>query len=486
MSSNKIEDTYIKVFQYLYKRYSFLEEDFNNFKELISFNFDIDIESFTSERELYNFILDDCQKNIDEHIKKMFENGQLSFFVNKYISYTLDKNGDMLLKDFNLLSYIFYRIEYDYSIEDYINLLDIKYINDYIVKCVVENLENIKNRKFDFIRNNEFLRTLMDTYCDINSLIDEEEGFVISDEVLNQETRADDSLQLYLKELGRYPLLSREEEIEIGRRIKQGDKNAITEMSNHNLRLVIPVAKMYVGRGLDFLDLIQEGNVGLVTAASKFDVDKGFKFSTYSRWWIRQSITRALAEKSRTIRVPVYIHEQLNRYNKDIALLEREMGHEPTVLEIANKLEMTVEEVNNLKQVGEEPISIYLPMGEKEDGYLIELLKDEKMNTEGDCVDSYMVSDVKRLLEEVNLTDRQRDIIRKRFGIGYDRKITLREIGKEKNLTHERIRQIEVKALNDIRKSRKVNSFAFYLDEPDEALENLKILRESGYGRRKK
>ena len=271
----------------------------------------------------------------------------------------------------------------------------------------------------------------------------------------------DDPVKVYLKEIGRVPLLSAEEEVELAIKMSQGDVAAKKRLSEANLRLVVSIAKRYVGRGMQFLDLIQEGNLGLIKAVEKFDHTKGFKFSTYATWWIRQAITRAIADQARTIRIPVHMVETINKVKKVNSQLLHENGHEPTNEQIAEKLEMPVEKVREIMRVAQEPVSLETPIGEEEDSHLGDFIPDEDAPAPSDVASHTML---KEQLAEVlsTLTPREEKVLRLRFGIEDGRSRTLEEVGKEFNVTRERIRQIEAKALRKLRhpsRSKKLKDF---------------------------
>ena len=271
----------------------------------------------------------------------------------------------------------------------------------------------------------------------------------------------DDPVKVYLKEIGRVPLLSAEEEVELAIKMSQGDVAAKKRLSEANLRLVVSIAKRYVGRGMQFLDLIQEGNLGLIKAVEKFDHTKGFKFSTYATWWIRQAITRAIADQARTIRIPVHMVETINKVKKVNSQLLHENGHEPTNEQIAEKLEMPVDKVREIMRVAQEPVSLETPIGEEEDSHLGDFIPDEDAPAPSDVASHTML---KEQLAEVlsTLTPREEKVLRLRFGLEDGRSRTLEEVGKEFNVTRERIRQIEAKALRKLRhpsRSKKLKDF---------------------------
>ncbi len=273
----------------------------------------------------------------------------------------------------------------------------------------------------------------------------------------------DDPVKAYLKEIGQVPLLSAEEEQTLARAARAGDADARRRLSEANLRLVVSVAKRYAGRGLPFLDLIQEGNLGLMKAAEKFEPDRGFKFSTYATWWIRQSITRAIADQGRTIRIPVHLVEHINRVRKAAGELLRKNGREPTAEEIAVRLEMEPDRVRELLQLAQEPVSLETPVGEEEDAHLEDFIQDEEA---GIPVDEAGRQLLRRELMSVlkSLTPREERVITLRFGLDDGRPRTLEELGKEFNVTRERIRQIEAKALRKLRHPSRAKRLRDYLE----------------------
>ena len=271
----------------------------------------------------------------------------------------------------------------------------------------------------------------------------------------------DDPVKVYLKEIGRVPLLSAEEEVELAIRMSEGDVAAKKRLSEANLRLVVSIAKRYVGRGMQFLDLIQEGNLGLIKAVEKFDHTKGFKFSTYATWWIRQAITRAIADQARTIRIPVHMVETINKVKKVSSQLLHRNGHEPTADEIAEELDMPVDKVREIMRVAQEPVSLETPIGEEEDSHLGDFIPDEDAPVPAEAASHTLL---KEQLSGVlkSLTPREEKVLRLRFGLEDGRPRTLEEVGKEFNVTRERIRQIEAKALRKLRhpsRSKKLRDF---------------------------
>ena len=273
----------------------------------------------------------------------------------------------------------------------------------------------------------------------------------------------EDPVRLYLKEIGKVPLLSAEEEVEYAKRTSAGDENAKKRLTEANLRLVVSIAKRYVGRGMQFLDLIQEGNLGLIKAVEKFDYEKGFKFSTYATWWIRQAITRALSDQARTIRIPVHMVETIGKVNRVSRQLLQELDREPTIEEIAKAMELPEERIREIIKISLEPVSLDTPIGEEDDSHLGDFIQDERIAVP---VDAATQTILKEQLNEVleTLTEREQKVLRLRFGMDDGHPRTLEEVGKEFEVTRERIRQIEAKALKKLRHPSRSKKLKDYLD----------------------
>ena len=298
----------------------------------------------------------------------------------------------------------------------------------------------------------------LDDLREIESLAEDE---IIDTDTLVDSFSVDDPVRMYLKEIGKVPLLSAEEEIELAKLMAEGNEAAKKKMAEANLRLVVSIAKRYVGRGMLFLDLIQEGNLGLIKAVEKFDYTKGYKFSTYATWWIRQAITRAIADQARTIRIPVHMVETINKVMRISRQLLQELGHDPSPEEIAEEMKIPVEKVRDILKIAQEPISLETPIGEEEDSHLGDFIPDEDASEPAEAA-SYTL--LKEQLSEVlsTLTPREEKVLRLRFGLEDGRTRTLEEVGKEFNVTRERIRQIEAKALRKLRhpsRSKRLKDF---------------------------
>ena len=292
-------------------------------------------------------------------------------------------------------------------------------------------------------------------------LSEEDEVEIIDDVDVLEGVSTEDPVRMYLKEIGNVPLLSTEEEIELAKRVEEGDEAAKKKLTEANLRLVVSIAKKYVGRGMPFLDLIQEGNMGLMKAVDKFDYSKGYKFSTYATWWIRQAITRGIADTGRTIRVPVHMVETINKTLRMTRTLLQELGREPTPEEVADRLNVPVSRVREVLKISRDPVSLDTPIGEEDDSHLGDFIEDDSALSPADSAAFSMLrEDLNTALE--SLTDRERQVVELRFGLRDGRARTLEEVGREFNVTRERIRQIEAKALRKLRhpsRSKRLKDF---------------------------
>lgn len=347
------------------------------------------------------------------------------------------------------------------------SILDIQEINEVFsdMELEAEQMEKI----FEYLesQNIDVLRISPDTddADDVEILLTDEDEVDMEkiDLSVPDGISIEDPVRMYLKEIGKVPLLSAEEEIELAKRMAEGDEDAKKRLAEANLRLVVSIAKRYVGRGMLFLDLIQEGNLGLIKAVEKFDYQKGFKFSTYATWWIRQAITRAIADQARTIRIPVHMVETINKLIRVSRQLLQELGREPLPEEIAEELDMPVERVREILKISQEPVSLETPIGEEEDSHLGDFIQDDNVPVPAEAAAATLL---KEQLGEVldTLTDREQKVLRLRFGMNDGRARTLEEVGKEFDVTRERIRQIEAKALRKLRHPSRSRKLRDYLD----------------------
>ena len=324
-------------------------------------------------------------------------------------------------------------------------------------------LEYLEKQKIDIVNAEVGVDNAEDLIFDNDDIIldDEDEVEIIDDVDVLEGVSTEDPVRMYLKEIGNVPLLTTEQEVELAKRVEAGDEEAKKQLTEANLRLVVSIAKKYVGRGMPFLDLIQEGNMGLMKAVDKFDYTKGYKFSTYATWWIRQAITRGIADTGRTIRVPVHMVETINKTLRMTRTLLQELGREPTPEEVAERLNVSVSRVREVLKISRDPVSLDTPIGEEDDSHLGDFIEDDSALSPADSAAFSMLrAELATALE--SLTDRERQVVKLRFGLEDGRARTLEEVGKEFNVTRERIRQIEAKALRKLRhpsRSKRLKDF---------------------------
>ena len=324
-------------------------------------------------------------------------------------------------------------------------------------------LEYLEKQKIDIVNAEVGVDNAEDLILDNDDIIldDEDEVEIIDDVDVLEGVSTEDPVRMYLKEIGNVPLLTTEQEVELAKRVEAGDEEAKKQLTEANLRLVVSIAKKYVGRGMPFLDLIQEGNMGLMKAVDKFDYTKGYKFSTYATWWIRQAITRGIADTGRTIRVPVHMVETINKTLRMTRTLLQELGREPTPEEVAERLNVSVSRVREVLKISRDPVSLDTPIGEEDDSHLGDFIEDDSALSPADSAAFSMLrAELATALE--SLTDRERQVVKLRFGLEDGRARTLEEVGKEFNVTRERIRHIEAKALRKLRhpsRSKRLKDF---------------------------
>ena len=326
--------------------------------------------------------------------------------------------------------------------------------------------EFLDQNKVDVIRMGTEDELDPDLFIEEEMELDEEEEIDVEhlDLSVPEGVSLEDPVRMYLKEIGKIPLLGMEDEVELAKKMELGDPEARKRLAESNLRLVVSIAKRYVGRGMQFLDLIQEGNLGLIKAVEKFDYTKGYKFSTYATWWIRQAITRAIADQARTIRIPVHMVETINRLVRTSRQLLQELGREPTTEEIAARLDLPVERVSEIMKMSQEPVSLETPIGEEEDSHLGDFIQDDNVLVPQDAAAFTLLHE--QLMEVLlTLTEREQKVLRLRFGLDDGRPRTLEEVGKQFNVTRERIRQIEAKALRKLRHPSRSKKLKDCLDE---------------------
>ena len=432
--NKKIENLIASVYKNNYAYLDFSKED--------AIKYVLECLSLTDE-EINNDVVG---KHFDEYSLKCSNEDNRSKLLDSYVKFVLnDKNSksDYII---NKLNKFFDKYEIELDPDEASKIIE---DNEKLAKILE------KNKSSNLTMNIELLKDIA---------VGEEE--IEIENYDNYDTQTMDPVRLYLNEIGRIPLLNAEQEVELAKRIEKGEKEASDKLAESNLRLVVSVAKRYVGRGMQFLDLVEEGNGGLMKAVEKFDYKKGNKFSTYATWWIKQAITRAIADQARTIRIPVHMAEQLNKYKIAVNELSRDLGHDPDIEERAEYLGYSIDKIREYDHLLQEPISLSTPIGEEEDSMLGDFISDDT-DIEEDVLNSSLKEEVKNALVKAHLTPRERDVIEQRFGLIDNSPKTLEAIGQMYSVTRERIRQIEAKALRKLRRPNVKRDLAFYAKEAD-------------------
>lgn len=418
-----------------------------------------------------------------EIAKVKISNPQTSLeFLNNYINQTFNKvdDYDEAIKCFKKLNTLFNEYSFIPELDFLVDLITINSIFDKIVKIITnEHYELVIAGKLENIFNNNILILTIEAYC-ISKNIEIKQTIDNDTYDSNNEAIAD-SVKTYLKEINKIPVLTAEQEWELAEKVAKGDKRAKDLFIESNLRLVVSIAKKYQNRGLSLLDLIQEGNLGLIEAVDKYDVAKGYRFSTYATWWIRQNITRAIDDKGRNIRIPVNLQKRIRLYKETVANLELELNRQPTINEIAQKMNLSIPETAKLYNLQKDTVSINALIGDNEDKELEDFIPAIEETPEDIVISDALQYQVRKLLDDCNLKEREKEILMLRYGFHNKEPMSLEQIGQKYNLSRERVRQIEAKALMKIRKSNKIKTLSIYMSHPDESLENIEEFRRKYY-----
>ena len=385
------------------------------------------------------------------------------------------------IENLKTIEKIFKKLNYIPNPDITIKLIDENLLLSETIKIIVNNdLDIITKGEINKIFDNDTIILIIESYCMMNNIKIqeyEEDNKEFEENIINYEGENIDIVKLYLNEISRRKLLTLDEEIKLTKRIKDGDEEAKKIFIESNLRLVVSVARKHLNQGLSFLDLIQEGNIGLMKAVDKFDSSKGYRFSTYATWWIRQGITRAISNKSRNVRIPVYLHRRINKFNKAAKELEMKYGREAKIEEIANELKISVKYAQEIYQYKNDSISINLLVGDDKDNELGNIISSKNIGPDEQAMTDLMKFQVKQLLEKCNLKPIEKEVILLRFGFN-NTPMTLGEIGNIYNISRQRVNQIEASALMKLRKYKNITDFAGYMENPKEAINNIEIYRK--------
>ena len=476
MSSKEIYELILPTINDIYKNISFIEITQEEYNNIVLEEINTSKAKYNETTNYNNYIKNKIQSAILKKIKELMPY-QAKTIIDNYINQKFNKllNYNQTINNFDNLNAFLEKFNYTPNIDLIIDLINNNTIFNKMINTVFEkNKIIITNGKYIDIFNNQLLKNTIETYCMINNIeIKEEENIEYSDDFISN-----DSVKTYLKEISQITILSPEEEKELAIKIKNGDMQAKKIFIERNLKLVVSIAKKYPNGGVPLLDLIQEGNIGLMTAVDKYDVTKGYKFSTYATHWIRQAITRSIANYGRNIRIPAHMFEKYLTYRKTVTNLEKKLGREPTPEEVAKEMNISTSEVIKLNMLQTDTQSINVMIGNDEDTELSEIIPSTNKTPEEVALSTSLQQNIIKLLDECNLKEREKEVLKLRYGLDNQNIMTLEEIGIKFNLTRERVRQIEAKAIMKIRKSRHIKEYASYTNNPVQSLENIDEYRQ--------
>ena len=470
----ELYDLLLPTFNKLYNPYDYLSLSDDEKDKLFNSCIEYTKSYYDGKEEYETYLKNIFKYKVKYTVKDKLNSPDSTLIINAYIyKYFNNKHDyDTCIKNINKLNKFFMDYNYVVTPEVIISLIGNNFLNKKVEVIFNKNKDEIINGEVDILFDNITLIDLIEIYCLSNKItINKSDDSKLYEDIVEGTT---DSIKMYLLEIGRIKLLSSTEEKELGNRILQGDTEAKNKLVESNLRLVVSIAKKYVGRGLSFLDLIQEGNLGLITAVEKYDVNKGYRFSTYATWWIRQAITRAIAEKARGIRLPVYKVDELNRYARERDKLKINEEKDLSIEEIAKGLNIPIDKVKENEKLLQETVSLNAPVGDEHESEVGDFIPNEQYGVEDEVTDNTLIQNVREFMDSSNLTEREREVLYYR----YDEQLTLEEIGKKYNVTRERIRQIQNKALAKLRKSKGIKNLAIYTQDPIQSIEHIDKFRK--------
>ena len=486
LSTDKIFEYFLPIIDDIYKSFSYLDLSKKDYYTYVIGRIELSKKEDIGIDKYEDYLKKVIRKYLSNKVSNSLSSPHSFNIIDNYIKCKFIKIIDYndAVKCFDKLSLFFDTYDYDITLECIVYLIKNNVIFKNMVSLIINSkLDEIVKGKSETIFSNSLLISSIEIYCEQNNIeIKENPDFSIS-EVYDKKTN--DSLLLYLSEIGKAKLLTKEEEYNLSKRVQQGDEISKNELIEHNLKLVVSIARRYQNRGLSLLDLIQEGNLGLITAAERFDPDRGFKFSTYATWWIRQSIGRAIADTSRNIRIPVHLHEKINFYRATKAKLMNRFNREPTDIEIAKEMNVDVSKIGEYEKLIADTISLNAFVDEAKETEFGDFISSDDEPVEDSMINKLLLDDIMRLLDSVRLSEKEKNIIILRYGLLGQRSHTLEEIGKIYGVTRERIRQIESKVLRRLRNSKEIKEFSIYMDRSGESVESIdvyrKLYRESPY-----
>ena len=494
LTNKQILEEYTKLIKDVYEEYAYLKLSKKQFTKLIletinktkkAYNKDITYESYL-ENALHN--------EMNNQVRKKLKTSDTISIIDNFINENISQSTKPL-ECLKTIATFLSTYNYEPDIDTLINILNKNAFLTSILKTIVnENMEGFKESSITETVTDELVYSLIKTYCMLNNIDGEYNGFqdeTESEELIDElddsiETILDNSVKMYLKEIGKIPLLTISEEKELAKLVANGDKKAKDKLIESNLRLVVSIAKHYLNKGLSFLDLIEEGNIGLMKAVDKFVYNKGYKFSTYATWWIRQAITRALADQARTIRIPAHMVEKINKMASIERQLTLKLNREPSIEELAKSMQISIDELKKIKNTTNITTSLNEIVGDKNDSEIGDFVKSKDKCPDEIVMTKVMQEEVRNMLAKSVLKPKEQEILRLRFGIGYDRSYALEEIAPKFSCTRESIRQIETRALKKLARSKEIKKYLDYIDNKEQAIQNLNCIKKEFYSDRNK
>ena len=482
LDSKKIFDLLLPTIDSIYQSYEYIGISQSEYYNLVLQEIENSKKVYIDNIPYSKFIKKKIQTALKEKMKQLISNSETSFtfnIINNYINQKFTKilTHEDSIKYFKKLSVFFEIYNIIPNPDLIIELINKNDIFNQMIKLMLKKYHSqVISGKLENLFDNSFLISSIETYCMLNNIEIKE---TVEEEFYDHNNiDISDSIKMYLQEIGKIPLLTKEQETELVKRIASGDNKAKELFIESNLRLVVYLARKYQNRGLSLLDLIQEGNIGLMTAVDKYDISKGYKFSTYATYWIRQTIGRALADKSRNIRIPVHLYEQVKTYQKVVTNLESRLGRTPTINEIANEMKLSIKEVTKLYKLQLDTMSMNDLVKDDSDTEFEDFISSQEEGPEDLAIINALPNEVRKLFEDCNLSEREIEILTLRYGLNNQKKLTLEVIGQKYHITRERVRQIESKAFMKIRRSSHIKTLAEYTEEPAKSLENIEIFRK--------
>ena len=494
LTNKQILEEYTKLIKDVYEEYAYLKLSKEQFTKLVLETIDKTKKDYNEDIAYESYLENALHNEMNNQVRKKLKTSDTISIIDNFINENISQSTKPL-KCLKTIATFLSTYNYEPDIDTLINILNKNAFLTSILKTIVnENMEGFKENSITETVTDELVYSFIKTYCMLNNIDGEYNGFqdeTESEELIDElddsiETILDNSVKMYLKEIGKIPLLTISEEKELAKLVANGDKKAKDKLIESNLKLVVSIAKHYLNKGLSFLDLIEEGNIGLMKAVDKFVYNKGYKFSTYATWWIRQAITRALADQARTIRIPAHMVETINKMASIERQLTLKLNREPSIEELARSMQISIDELKKIKNTTNVTTSLNEIVGDKDNTEIGDFVKSKDKRPDEIALTNVMQEEVRNMLAKSVLKPKEQEILRLRFGIGYDRSYRLEEIAPKFSCTRESIRQIETRALKKLARSKEIKKYINYIDNKEQALQNLDCIKKEFYSNRNK